>query len=90
MRNIWKGLIIGGLTGMAGGALVDLVSGGAGKVADLGEAISAHAPQVIEKVRAGAADAANAVAGSDVPEQLRKAKQKIEQSGFVEQVKGAI
>lgn len=50
MRNIWKGLIVGGLTGAAAGLVLDGLNWGADAAGTLGDRIIHHAPEVASKV----------------------------------------
>ena len=65
MRNVWKGLIIGGLTGAATGLALDGLNWGAATAGVLGERVVRHAPEVVSKVRdsVGQTQADNAGAG---------------------------
>jgi len=77
MRNVWKGLIIGGLTGAAAGMVLDGMSWGAGAAALLGDRAIHHAPEVVARVRGTVGDAvvdgAERVQASDIPGRLRDA-----------------
>jgi hypothetical protein len=64
VKNVWKGLVIGALTGAAAGAALDLGErGGRGLsagVSALGGAVAHHAPEVADQVRHTVSDAASA------------------------------
>jgi gas vesicle protein len=51
MRNVWKGLIVGGLTGAAAGLVLDWLDWGAEAAGTLGERVIHQAPGVASKVR---------------------------------------
>ncbi len=79
MKNVWKGLVIGALTGAAAGAALDLGERGgrslsAGASA-LGGAVAQHAPEVAEQVRHTLSDAAAAASSraqkSELPAQAK-------------------
>lgn len=75
MRNVWKGLVIGGLTGAAAGLALDLGESGARGASALGEAVAQHAPEVADHVRhsvVGAVSAASERARqSEIPAQAK-------------------
>jgi len=64
MRNIWKGLIIGGLTGAGAGAVVDLFDRGARLVATAGHKAVEVTPEAVDRVKAAAAAAERQAAGT--------------------------
>ncbi len=70
MRNVWKGLIIGGLTGAAAGLALDGLNWGAVTAGALGERAIQQAPDVASKVRDSVghvvADNAGRVQGADL------------------------
>jgi hypothetical protein len=51
VRNVWKGMVIGALTGAATGLALDLGERGTERVAALGGAVVDHAPEVAGHVR---------------------------------------
>ena len=77
MRNVWKGLIIGALTGAAAGAVLDLGESGGRKASAFGGAVAQHAPEVADQLRHTVADAVSAVStrahDSDLPAQAKAA-----------------
>jgi len=81
VRNVWKGLVIGALTGAAVGAALDLGERGgrtvsAGATA-FGGAVAQHAPEVADQVRHTVSDAVSAASGrahsSELPAQAKAA-----------------
>jgi len=75
VRNVWKGMVIGALTGAATGLALDLGERGAAGAAALGGAAVDHAPEVAGHVRQAVSDAL-ATAGehhrlSEVPAKAR-------------------
>ncbi len=88
MRNVWKGMVVGALTGAATGLALDLgergaakaaaLSGlGAAKAAELHGAAVDHAPLFVDHVRHVVSDAvasaADHVSASDVPTRAKSA-----------------
>jgi hypothetical protein len=75
MRNVWKGLIIGGLTGAAAGMVLDGMAWGAGTAAVIGDRAIHHAPDVAARVRETVGDAvaerAERVQSADLPGRLK-------------------
>jgi hypothetical protein len=75
MRNVWKGLVIGGLTGVAAGVVLDLASRGS----ELGSAAAKRAvdlaPKAADRIKSaastGAARVQDAVQDSDLREHVR-------------------
>jgi hypothetical protein len=66
MRNRWKGLIVGGLTGIAGGAVLDMVGRASGQARRLGESAKDHAPEAASWLRRTTGRAVNRVQDADV------------------------
>jgi len=50
MRNIWKGLIVGGLTGAAAGLVLDGLNWGADAAGTLSDRVIHHATEVASKM----------------------------------------
>ncbi len=75
MRNVWKGMVVGALTGAAAGLVLDLGERGAEGAAALGGAVAQHAPEVADHLRHRVTDAVSAASDrartSDVPAQVR-------------------
>jgi hypothetical protein len=44
MRNVWKGLVVGGLTGVAADILLESLAVASKKAAELGDQVRDHAP----------------------------------------------
>jgi hypothetical protein len=76
MRNVWKGLVIGGLTGMAGGLLLDGLDKGARGASALSNRVAQEAPEVAGHLRDSIADAVTETAGrvrdSDLPDHIKE------------------
>jgi len=75
MRNIWKGLIIGGLTGAGAGAILDLLNRSARLVGDATKRAADIAPEAAERVRNAAATAGKKATAMtpEVAERVRSA-----------------
>jgi hypothetical protein len=73
MRSVWKGFIIGGITGAAVGLTLELLGGvrqGAAAAADLARE---HGPQVANTLASKAAAGADRAQQADLPGRLRGA-----------------
>ena len=70
MKNAWKGLIVGALTGMVGGSAMDLASASRRKVAGVAHDVIDKAPSV---AKAATHKAADVLHDAEVPEALRGA-----------------
>jgi hypothetical protein len=64
MKNAWKGLIVGALTGMVGGSAMDMASGARRKTAGVARDMIDKAPAV---AKAAAHKAADMVHDAGVP-----------------------
>jgi hypothetical protein len=80
MRNVWKGLIVGGLTGVAAGVILDSFAGASKKAAELGEQVREHAPDAGRWVQSVTDKAGDWLHDADVPEQARTVAQKLKDS----------
>lgn len=76
MKNAWKGLVIGGLTGMAGGLLLDGLDRGARGASALSNRVAQEAPEVAGHLRESIADAVTETAGrvrdSSIPDHIKE------------------
>jgi hypothetical protein len=70
MKNVWKGLVVGALTGMVGGSAMDMAATGRRKTAELAQGVMDRAPSV---AKAAAHKATDLLHDADVPEALRDA-----------------
>jgi hypothetical protein len=75
VRNIWKGLIVGGLTGAGVGATYDLLGGGVRLVGTAGKKAADVAPETADRVVAAALLATRKAAdvAPDAAERVRSA-----------------
>lgn len=86
MRNIWKGLFVGALTGAAVGLAVDLLYGAGGHVAAVTREAGRRAPDAIDWAAAVTAEARRRLRDADLPDQVRTLAQEIADSDFGKQV----
>jgi hypothetical protein len=80
MRNVWKGLIVGGFTGVAAGVILDSLAGASKKAAELGDQVREHAPDAGRWVQSVTDKAGEWLHDADVPEQARTVAQKLKDS----------
>lgn len=71
MQNVWKGPVIGAVTGAGVGMVRDGLSRAGGRAEMVGRTAREAAPDVLEKVRHAATRAADAAWRVDVPEKKR-------------------
>jgi hypothetical protein len=74
MKNAWKGLIIGALTGMVGGSAMDAASGARRKASGVAHAVIDEASAVS---KAAAHKAGGMLHDADVPAKVRDAAEKV-------------
>jgi gas vesicle protein len=87
MRNIWKGLIIGGLTGAGAGAVVDLFDRGARLVGVAGRKAADMAPEAADRVKSAVSSGVARVHDAEIADSLRdQAKEIVHRIGDSEQV----
>ena len=70
MKNAWKGLIVGALTGMVGGSAMDMASAARRKTAEVAHDVIDKAPAT---AKAATHKAANMLHDADVPAKVRDA-----------------
>jgi ABC-type transporter Mla subunit MlaD len=86
MRNVWKGLVVGGLTGVAAGVVLDSVSRASKKAAEIGSTLRDRAPDAERWVHSLSDKAGDWVHDKDVPEHLRDAAQRVKDSDAAQRV----
>jgi hypothetical protein len=86
MRNTWKGLVIGAVTGAAIGLTLDLLFGAGEGVADVTRVARRRAPEAAEWATAVTAQARRRLREADLPDQVRTLAQQIADSDFARQV----
>lgn len=80
MRNVWKGLVVGGLTGVAAGGILDAVAKAAQKAAGVGDQVVEHAPDAGHWVQSVATKAGEWLHETDVPGHIHDAAVKIKEA----------
>jgi hypothetical protein len=80
MRNVWKGLVVGGLTGVGAGMVLDSLARASEKAVALGEQVREHAPEAGRWIQSVTDKAGDRLHDADVPEHVRAVAQKIKDS----------
>jgi hypothetical protein len=80
MRNVWKGLVVGGLTGVTAGVVLDSLSRASKKAADLGGQVREHAPEAGRWVQSVTDKAGDWLHDADVHDHVRTVAQKVKDS----------
>lgn len=89
MRNVWKGLVVGGLTGVVAGVALDSLSRVATKAGDVGDQVREHAPDAGRLLQSVAEKAGGWLHDADVPEHVRTVAQKVKDSDAANRVTDA-
>jgi len=80
MRNVWKGLVVGGLTGVAAGFVLDGAARASKRAAAAGDLVLEHAPDAGRWVQSVSERAGDWLQGADVSEHVRSAARKLSDS----------
>jgi hypothetical protein len=89
MKNVWKGLFVGGLTGVAAGVVLDSLSRASKKAAELGDQVRDHAPEAGRWVQSAADKAGDWLHDADVPEHIKGVAHKLKDSDAAQRVADA-
>jgi hypothetical protein len=80
MRNVWKGLVVGELTGATAGVVLDSLARASRKATQIGVQVREHAPEADRLVQTLAGKATDAVHNADVAGHVRGAAEKVADS----------
>jgi hypothetical protein len=86
MRNVWKGLAIGGLTGVAGGVILDSLAGVSKKAAEIGGQVRGHAPEAGRWMQSATDKAGEWLHDAEVPDHVRTVARKIKDSDVADRL----
>ncbi|MGH8993598.1 MAG: hypothetical protein ACRDZ7_18970 [Acidimicrobiia bacterium] len=89
MRNVWKGLVVGGLTGVAAGLLIDLVEGTVERAGTAREHLRERAPELKEKARHAAEVAGERLRQAELGEKARVAAERVKDADLPEKARHA-
>jgi len=90
MRNVWKGLIVGGLTGAGAGAVLDLLARGSQGALLLGGRAKSFAPVAGDRIRSAAESGAHRVEQADLTDRLRGAAHRMASTDAAGHAKEAV
>ncbi len=76
MRNVWKGLIVGGMTGVAAGMVLDGLSKAGEEATRAGQKAREQAPQWAERARQAAELAAEKIREVDIADKAKEFAEK--------------
>jgi hypothetical protein len=82
MRNSWKGLVVGGLTGAVVGIALDVFASALKQATRTAENARERAPEAVDWLQTVTESAAKWVHDSDVPDRVREVAQRILDSDF--------
>ena len=77
MRNVWKGLIVGGLTGVGAGLILDSVRSAPQAAKSLGRHAVDLAPDAGKLIQSVAGRASELAHDTDVPDKVRDAARRV-------------
>ena len=83
MRNVWKGLIVGGLTGVTAGIVLDSANRASRKAAAVGGQVRDHAPDAVRWLHSLTDKAGEWLHDSDFPEHVRETADRLKESDAV-------
>jgi hypothetical protein len=87
MKNVWKGLVVGGLTGVTAGVVLDSIARASRKAAEIGGQVREHAPDAGRWVQSLSDKAGDWIHDADVPEHVRGAAQRVKESDAAHRAK---
>lgn len=80
MRNVWKGLVVGGLTGVSAGIVLDATARASKKAAVIGEQVREHAPEAGRWLQAATSKVGDKIQDAEIPEHVRDAAHRVKDS----------
>jgi hypothetical protein len=89
MKNVWKGLVVGGLTGVIAGIALDAIAGASKKALAVGDQVREHAPDVGPWIQSVSDKAGEWIHDADVPDHVRSVAKQVKDSDAAGKVKKA-
>ena len=89
MRNVWKGLVVGGLTGVMAGVVLDSIAGASKKALAIGDQVREHTPEAGRWLQSVTDKAGESIHDADVPDHVRSMAERVKESDATNQVKQA-
>jgi hypothetical protein len=90
MKGVWKGLVVGGLTGAGVGMLLDLLALGSRQATALGDKAVEMAPGAADHLKAAVAAGSARVEAAEIPDHLVEAVHHLRDSELTGQAKDAV
>ena len=82
MKNTWKGLVVGGLTGVAAGLLLDALQGASDRAHEVGRRVAEKAPVVADRLSDAAEHGVARVHEADLPSPVDLARSAAQRVGI--------
>lgn len=89
MKNVWKGLVVGGLTGVTAGAVLDSFNRASKTALAIGEQVRKRAPEGGRWLQSTTDKAAEWIHDTDVSGHARSAAHRVAESDVAKHVKQA-
>ena len=89
MRQVWKGLVVGGLTGVLAGVVLDSIAGASKKALAMGDQVREHTPEAGRWLQSVTDKAGEWIHDTDVPDRVRGMTERVKESEATNQVKQA-
>jgi hypothetical protein len=80
MRNVWKGLVVGGLTGVTAGVVLDSIARASKKASEISGQVRERAPEAGRWVHSLTDKAGDWVHDAEVPDHIRDAAHRVKTS----------
>jgi hypothetical protein len=89
MQNVWKGLVVGGLTGVIAGVALDAIAGASKRALAVGDQVREHAPDAGQWIHSVSDKAGEWIHDADVPDHVRSVAKQVKGSDAAGKVKEA-
>ena len=89
MRKVWKGLVVGGLTGVLAGVVLDSIAGASKKALAIGDQVREHTPEAGRWLQSVTDKAGEWIHDADASDHVRSITERVKESGATNQVKKA-
>jgi len=86
MRNVWKGLVVGGLTGVAAGVVLDSLRGASRTASHWGRQVRDRAPDATEWLHETGKQVGERLRQADLPDQVRQVAHEVATSDVAERL----
>ncbi len=90
MRNAWKGLIIGGLTGVGAGVILDVLSAGSEQLSTAGSRAARRFPAAAGKVKDAVISGVDRIGDADLPERAAEAAHRVVDSDLTDRARDMV